>query len=692
MSEVLILGVLPALELTLAEGVRAFEAKGATVRYVDWTPSAADRPGFDRSAVRLIREAADGFGPEVWRRIFRAEDLNMKFWLHVQADEWTMKHAANADVLVALDNYAVYAVWQLAKINKRAEARLGLPPALDALDRIVSTHPSGGAMASAVKSQASPRVLAKRAAISLVRRSAPGRVRKRLLGSPRVPAGVRRSAGVAVVRTLFQNRQIEEGRRLARVVATGFPKLAQQANFYGDIVTADIREGTRPQLLVDAYAAELRYADSAFAAGRPDLAAASFLQATRLAFHRAAHFDDVESPLAKDPVGFTAPLQQSRVFQALTTDDGRREPPKVRDDGITRVLLANFNNVNFLPEIVSQLTDRDDVELRTVDCIQLGAAGFWPRDHAAMVKSLLAGDKRAVKQIKQGLRRHLNWADVVFLDWCTPLCYAFAMPDPGRTRLVVRLHSYETFTVWPHLLDYSRIDTMVFVSEHLRDLTLAATPRLAAAATRKVVINNGVDLRRCVRKKAPEARFTLGLVGLSSVVKDVRWAVDVLRELRARDERYRLLLIGADLYAGPTPMARNYGMAFERDLAELEPIGAIRRVGQTDDVPAALEEVGVILSSSIREGQPVGLLEGTASGAVPVVRDWPFFAGREYGARTLFPSDWVVDDPVEAAERILKSTQDEATWRRLGHEASDEAIDRFDITTLAADYHRLFTS
>lgn len=691
MSEVLILGVRPALELTLAEAVRSFEARGATVRYVDWTAGSADRLGFDRSAVRLIREAAVDFGPDASRRIFRSDDLVIRFWLHVQADEWTMKHAANADVLVALDNLAVYAVWQLAQINKRAEARLGLPPALDALERIAATYPSGRAMMSTAIPHASPRALAKRAAISLARRSAPRRLRQRLLSSPHVPASVRRAAGVAAVRTLIQRGQLEEGRKLAGDVAAGFPRLVQQAGFYGDIVTADIREGTRPKLLVDAYEAELRYADSALAKGRPGLATASFLQATRLAFHRAVHADDVESPLAKDPEGFTAPLQQSVVFQALTADGGRREAPMGRDAENIRVLLA-FDNVNFLPEIIDQLKGRDDVELRTVNRTQLGAAGAWPRDYHAMLRSVLSGDKRAKKQLEQGLRRHLRWADVVFLDWCTPLAYAFTMLDPGRTRLVVRLHSYEAFTVWPHLLDYSRIDTMVFVSEHLRDLTLAATPRLAMAATRKVVISNGVNLRRCVREKGPEARFTLGLVGLSSVVKDVRWAVEVLRELRARDERYRLVLIGADLYAAQTAVGRNYGMAFERDLSELEPIGAIRRIGQTNDVPAALEEIGVILSTSVRESQHVGLLEGAASGAIPVVRDWPFFAGREHGPRTLFPSDWVVDDPVEAAERILKSTHDVARWRRLGQEASDEVIARFDITTLGSDYDRLFTS
>ena len=231
----------------------------------------------------------------------------------------------------------------------------------------------------------------------------------------------------------------------------------------------------------------------------------------------------------------------------------------VRDDGNIRVLLA-FDNVNFLPEIVSQLEDRDDVELRTVDRTQLGAAGPWARDYNTMVRSVLSGDERAEKGIEQGLRSPSRLGRCGVPRLVHPPAYAFTLLDPGWTRLVVRLHSYEAFTVWPHLLDYSRIDTMVFVSEHLRDLTLAATPRLAMAATRKVVINNGVDLRRCVREKAPEARFTLGLVGLSSVVKDVRWAVDVLRELRGRDERYRLVLIGADLSAGPTPIGRNYGM------------------------------------------------------------------------------------------------------------------------------------
>ena len=61
-----------------------------------------------------------------------------------------------------------------------------------------------------------------------------------------------------------------------------------------------------------------------------------------------------------------------------------------------------------------------------------------------------------------------------------------------------------------------------------------------------------------------------------------------------------------------------------------------------------------------------------ASGAAPVVRHWPFFAGRFAGggARSLFPADWVVNTADQAAARIRALTADEATWRRAGADAS----------------------
>jgi hypothetical protein len=102
-----------------------------------------------------------------------------------------------------------------------------------------------------------------------------------------------------------------------------------------------------------------------------------------------------------------------------------------------------------------------------------------------------------------------------------------------------------------------------------------------------------------------------------------------------------------------------------------------------------LTGVGVILSSSVREGCHVGLMEGAAAGAVPVVRDWPFVAGRPHSTRTLFPEHWIVTTPQQAAERILDVTASEEIRAEAGREASRYALSTWDWETVRSDYDRL---
>jgi glycosyltransferase involved in cell wall biosynthesis len=148
----------------------------------------------------------------------------------------------------------------------------------------------------------------------------------------------------------------------------------------------------------------------------------------------------------------------------------------------------------------------------------------------------------------------------------------------------------------------------------------------------------------------------------------------VVRRLREYDERYRLLLIRGWLH-DDGPGTKEYAEALQRDLDELEPIGAVQRTEHVHDVPEALEQVGVVISSSVRESFHIGFVEGVASGALPVVRDWPFFPG---SAQKLFPRDWVVADPDEAARRILALTSTDEAWRKAGAEASEHVLDKWD--------------
>jgi len=165
--------------------------------------------------------------------------------------------------------------------------------------------------------------------------------------------------------------------------------------------------------------------------------------------------------------------------------------------------------------------------------------------------------------------------------------------------------------------------------------------------------------------KSAGAWSTLGMVGWGQVVKDPLFAVEVLALLRARDPQrdWRLRLIGRELREGIRSWESDYADDVERRMADPVVAGAIEVTGFTDDVNAELQEVGFILSSSLRESMHLGLFEGVLSGAVPVVRDWPVVAPWG-GARELFPADWIVQTPEQAADRVLSVTNPETVGRQ----------------------------
>jgi glycosyltransferase involved in cell wall biosynthesis len=464
-----------------------------------------------------------------------------------------------------------------------------------------------------------------------------------------------------------------------------------RADLMAEAAELELSRGREPRDLVAAYAAELDRADDWYEAGKTKEAAVSLTKAMALAFHRIPHFDLLSSPLAADPGGFTEPLRRSAAARAVTAPRGRRSPAASPAEGRPlRLLIMTHTNANFLPLIRARYERHPDVELRFLDLAADETLAPLARGPQRMLEAVLGGQTGYRGQVEAALRPHLDWADTVFVEWCTISATLLSLVDPGSTRIVLRLHSFEAFSHWPHRVDFSRVDDVVFVSDHVRDLAREAVPRLSAEdGPRLHVVCNAQDLAAFRHPKRAGARHTLGLVGIGQVAKDPLWALEVLRLLRAHDPRYRLLLVGGGLNPAASAAARDYHDRLERDLAELEPSGEVRRLGQLDDVPAALAEIGVILSTSVREGSPCGLVEGAASGAVPVVRDWPFFAGRPHGARTLFPAEWVVGSPAEAAERILAVTADEETWNKTGQAAADHAVAAWDWTVVQHDFDRL---
>ena len=173
----------------------------------------------------------------------------------------------------------------------------------------------------------------------------------------------------------------------------------------------------------------------------------------------------------------------------------------------------------------------------------------------------------------------------------------------------------------------------------------------------------------------PYASRTLGVVGWAQVVKDPAFAVEVLAHLAREDDRWRLRLIGSDFGDHHAAADVAYARAFRERVLREDVVDRIDYTGFTRELPRHLRHVGFVLSTSLREGCPVGTLEATAAGAFPVVRDWPAFAPLG-AARGLFPGRCVVRTPAEAAE-LIRSLAEEEDRRRAVAEVREAMAEQF---------------
>ncbi|MFC4016541.1 glycosyltransferase [Micromonospora sp. GCM10011542] len=704
MTKVLIVvGERPQQKSVLVEALRRFREQGAAVGIVgDFDP---DELGLEPGLAEVRALPVEPADPRLRRRLARVPEPSRALWLRVWAETWVRRRLRAADVLVALDPTAVHAVWELAQRQPRADACNGI----GAAGRLVQARQEGTHRVARTSVRLSARTGivvrgARRTAVTGARQSlevalapavlrsrAGGRLWRAAVAAPGLPERVRAALAYRV-----HLGSVQAGRPglAAATTAAATGRIAGgkgRADLLTREATAELDLGHVPVCLTTAVAAELALADQ-FLARQPARAAKSLYKALRLLFHRVPHFDQLSSPLAEQPVEFLAPLLASATARAATTPRGRRTPPATPPaDRPLRLLIMTNGSAHFLQEIKQRYAETPGVELRYLHLADDPVAAPLTHQPAGIVEHLVAGQSEYGNRVEEWLRPHLDWADTLFVDWCVAAAAMTTLVDPGDTRIVMRLHSFEAFSYWPHLIDFSRVDDLVFVSDHLRDFTREVVPALTGdRAPALHVVSNAMDLRRFERAKDPAARFTLGLIGTSAVAKDPRWAIEVLRLLRADDERYRLVLVGGGLDVEASASVRRYQAALSADLAEFEPTGAITRIGHVDDVPEVLSGIGVILSSSVRESFHCALVEGAASGAVPVVRDWPFFAGRPTGAHTLFPADWVVGTPAQAAERIRAVTASEAVWRSEGAAAAEHVTKTWDWSVVQHDFDELF--
>ncbi len=276
-------------------------------------------------------------------------------------------------------------------------------------------------------------------------------------------------------------------------------------------------------------------------------------------------------------------------------------------------------------------------------------------------------------------------SDIVFCEWCLGNAEWYSHNKAHDQALVVRLHSQELRTSYLDRVDWDSVDAAVFICDHHRDAFLERFPFMRRRAR---LIYNSVDRAALARPKTPEARFTLGLLGMVPRLKSPHVAVELLARLRRIDSRYRLSIKGRRPeeyeWVWRRPGERSYYEEIYELLSSREFRRAVSFDDFGDDVADWLTGIGMILSTSEREGSHQAVAEGMASGSVPIIRDWP-------GADRLYPAKYVFHDLDAAVEGAL-ALRDPRVRRRESQACMRFARDHFDESSVGDQWDELLSS
>ena len=285
---------------------------------------------------------------------------------------------------------------------------------------------------------------------------------------------------------------------------------------------------------------------------------------------------------------------------------------------------------------------------------------YWEKDYDVFCFKL---DVLAARKYLNEIMLH---SDLCFFEWGGEvLAYGSNLREALEKPIICRIHRYEVFQENIKKINWTSIDKIVFIAEHVRSLFMS---QINAPIEKTTIIYNGIDSRKFAYRKRTHG-FKLAYLGALKYEKGTEMLLQIIKKLVEIDCRYKLYLAGK-VYNKEIEVYFNYM------LQEMGLQNNVNYDGFQENIDQWLEDKDYIICSSIVEGHITAVQEAMLKGIKPIIHNYP-------GAKELYGPEHLWNTIDEAVELITKSPYNSKDYHDL-------IYDKCELLYKAEEFKELF--
>lgn len=240
--------------------------------------------------------------------------------------------------------------------------------------------------------------------------------------------------------------------------------------------------------------------------------------------------------------------------------------------------------------------------------------------------------KKVLVSYYNQIDKEMGEADICWFEWCDALVvYGSKLEIAKNKKIICRIHSYEAFTNTIYQVNWSNVDKVIFVADHIKRNVLS---KVSIQEDKVEVIPNGLDLSKQEYKKR-EKGFNIAYVGYINFKKGPMLLLHAFKRIFDYDNRYKLHI------AGKFDEER-YKLYFQQMIKEFGLEKNIIFYGWQKDINKWLEDKNYLICTSVLESQGIGIMEAMSKGIKPLIHNF-------VGAKEVYPEKYIwssLDDVV----------------------------------------------